>query len=65
MKHYHILNHKGKTITMKLTIPFWWRILKRRAYRVCTNPFAYLDSNRNWAGDKYNPDKMCIRAMEV
>lgn len=56
MKHYHILNDKGKTIDMRL------KPVEDKPFKICTLPFAWTGSDGKWHGDKYNPDGICINA---
>lgn len=56
MKHYHILNNKGKTADLLLRKPIG------KSFRVCNNPFSWTDSRGHWRGDSYNPNRLCMSA---
>jgi hypothetical protein len=62
MKHYHLLNSNGKTIGLRKNVSIWTLLFKRKTFKVCILPFSYLDKNRHWKGDAYNPNGMCIKA---
>ena len=77
MKHYHVLNLKKKNglwVLEKglprstesedpLPFPNGFDPIYLPSCIECNFAFSWLDDNRKWMGDKYNPDAMCITAM--